>query len=99
MFAWPLGWVIVVVRLAPFVREVFAPVVALNVGLNLSELQLPTVIELDSESVPVAVVEPSEVNPVNVESVLSTPQLVGFSRKPCLLIETLMFFSRSGMPL
>ena len=41
MFAWPAGWSIVVSRLAPLAFEVFAPVVALNDGLNASALQLP----------------------------------------------------------
>ena len=42
MFAWPGTWLIVVSRLAPLAFEVFALVTALNAGLNLSALQLPT---------------------------------------------------------
>ncbi len=36
---------------------------------------------------------------VSVVFVESAPQLVGFTRKPCLVIATLSAFRRSGMPL
>ncbi len=39
-------------------------------------------------------------NPLNVDVVfIGVVQLVGFSRKPCLLTFTTIVFSRTGMPL
>ncbi len=77
--------------------ELFAPVFALNEGLSASALQLETWNGVDRLCV--AVPATPGVNPVNVDSVASAPQLVGFCRNPCLLISTLIPFRRRGTPL
>src|ERR1700729_1028416 len=87
----------VVSRLAPFAFEVFALVLDLNEGLNERPPQAPTWKGLDRFCVAPAA-RAGAVKPLNVVSVLSTLQLVGLSRNPCLLMLTAMCFRRRGMP-
>src|SRR5580704_8909945 len=79
MLPWPAPWLILTSRLAPLVREVFAPVKAVRLGLNGSAPHSPTENGVETFWVAVAL-EPSRVRPVSVDSVASWLQLVGLSR-------------------
>ena len=78
-------------RLAPFSLVVLALVDAVNVGLNASALQLATWKGLDAGLVTLNVEE-------STDSVCSSPQFVGLSRKLGRLTATLRFLSLSGTP-
>src|SRR5205807_4295 len=92
MFAWWAPCVTFTASKAPPALFAWALLAALNDGLKASAPQLVTWKGLDSGRVAAKV-------DVSVESVVSAPQFVGFSRKLGRLTATLRFLSRNGTPL
>src|SRR5664280_1671268 len=91
MFAPPPGMLIVVSRLAPLCFEVFALVVALNVGAK-DRAEQPSA----WKGVLAPATAPSE--PVNVDSVNSSEQFVGLRSKPWRSMATVSERTLIGMP-
>src|SRR5256714_8667361 len=98
MFACPAAWLIVVSRLTPLALVNFAIVAALKDGLKPSLSHWLTWNGLDRLWVPV-MPPAASVKPLSTDSVASGLQLVGLSKKPCLLVLTLMRRMRTSTPL
>ena len=97
MFELPDGIFSVVSRLAPLAFVTFAPLVAVNAGLNGSAVQLLTWNGELAETVELSLLPGT--NPVTELIVLSAAQLVGFDMKPCLLTVTVILRILIGTPL